>query len=94
MARRHGLPVIEDCSQAYCATSGGRRVGTIGDIGCFSMQQSKHFTVGDGGLTMLLGDLITAVTHRLPVRFVVFDNGRLGMVKPGEHAYVVKGLGD
>ena len=36
---------------------------------------------GDGGLTMLLGDLITAVTHDLPVRFVVFDNGRLGMVK-------------
>ncbi len=36
---------------------------------------------GDGGLTMLLGDLITAVTHDLPVCFVVFDNGRLGMVK-------------
>ena len=30
---------------------------------------------------MLLGDLITAVTHELPVRLVVFDNGRLGMVK-------------
>jgi perosamine synthetase len=52
IARRHGLRLIEDCSQAYCATSGGRRVGTIGDIGCFSMQQSKHFTVGDGGLTI------------------------------------------
>ncbi|WP_028064083.1 thiamine pyrophosphate-dependent enzyme [Solirubrobacter soli] len=36
---------------------------------------------GDGGLTMLLGDLITAVSHDLPVKFVVFDNGRLGMVK-------------
>jgi pyruvate dehydrogenase (quinone) len=36
---------------------------------------------GDGGLTMLLGDLITAVTHNLPVKLVVFDNGRLGMVK-------------
>jgi pyruvate dehydrogenase (quinone) len=36
---------------------------------------------GDGGLTMLLGDLITAVTHRLDVKLVVFDNGRLGMVK-------------
>jgi pyruvate dehydrogenase (quinone) len=36
---------------------------------------------GDGGLTMLLGDLITAATHRLPVKLVVFDNGRLGMVK-------------
>src|SRR6185312_13864624 len=36
---------------------------------------------GDGGLTMLLGDLLTAVAYRLPVRLVVFDNGRLGMVK-------------
>ena len=36
---------------------------------------------GDGGLSMLLGDLITAVTHELPVKLVVFDNGRLGMVK-------------
>ena len=36
---------------------------------------------GDGGLTMLMGDLITAVSHDLPVKLVVFDNGRLGMVK-------------
>jgi pyruvate dehydrogenase (quinone) len=36
---------------------------------------------GDGGLTMLMGDLITAVTHELPVKLVVFDNARLGMVK-------------
>jgi pyruvate dehydrogenase (quinone) len=36
---------------------------------------------GDGGLTMLLGDLITAVQHELPVRLIVFNNGRLGMVK-------------
>jgi pyruvate dehydrogenase (quinone) len=36
---------------------------------------------GDGGLTMLLGDLLTAVAHNLPVRLVVFNNGRLGMVK-------------
>ncbi|PRZ40463.1 pyruvate dehydrogenase (quinone) [Antricoccus suffuscus] len=36
---------------------------------------------GDGGLTMLLGDLITAVTYKLPVKLIVFNNGRLGMVK-------------
>ena len=36
---------------------------------------------GDGGLMMLLGDLRTAVTYQLPVCVVVFDNGRLGMVK-------------
>ncbi len=36
---------------------------------------------GDGGLTMLLGDLLTAVAYDLPATFVVFDNGTLGMVK-------------
>ena len=36
---------------------------------------------GDGGLTMLMGDIITAVSQQLPVKLVVFNNGRLGMVK-------------
>ena len=36
---------------------------------------------GDGGLTMLLGELLTAVAYELPVKLIVFDNGRLGMVK-------------
>ncbi len=36
---------------------------------------------GDGGLSMLMGDLLTAVSHRLDVKIVVFNNGRLGMVK-------------
>jgi pyruvate dehydrogenase (quinone) len=36
---------------------------------------------GDGGLSMLLGDLLTAVSEQLPVKIVVFDNGTLGMVK-------------
>ncbi|MEO8219421.1 MAG: pyruvate dehydrogenase [Specibacter sp.] len=36
---------------------------------------------GDGGLSMLLGELITAATHKLPVKVVVFNNSTLGMVK-------------
>lgn len=36
---------------------------------------------GDGGLGMLLGELLTAVTHRLPVKVVVFNNSSLGMVR-------------
>lgn len=36
---------------------------------------------GDGGLTMLLGDLITLVAYHLPVKVIVFNNHRLGMVK-------------
>jgi len=42
VAQRHKIPVIEDASQAHRSTYKGELVGTIGDIGCFSLQQSKH----------------------------------------------------
>jgi perosamine synthetase len=52
VARRHGIALIEDCAQAHVTEYKGRFVGTIGDIGCFSFQQSKHMTTGDGGMTI------------------------------------------
>ena len=52
IARRHDLTLIEDCSQAHLTKYKGRLCGTIGDIGCFSFQQSKHMTCGDGGITI------------------------------------------
>jgi perosamine synthetase len=52
IARRRGIPLIEDCAQAHLAEYKGRYVGTIGDIGCFSFQQSKQMTTGDGGMTI------------------------------------------
>ncbi|MDQ6748787.1 MAG: thiamine pyrophosphate-dependent enzyme, partial [Candidatus Dormibacteraeota bacterium] len=52
-------------------------------LGASALDRSREVVAfcGDGGLTMLLGDLLTAVHHDLPVRLVVFNNGRLGMVK-------------
>ncbi|MFY0409926.1 thiamine pyrophosphate-dependent enzyme, partial [Solicola sp. PLA-1-18] len=52
-------------------------------LGASALDRSRQVVAfcGDGGLTMLMGDLITAVAYRLPVTFVVFDNSRLGMVK-------------
>jgi dTDP-4-amino-4,6-dideoxygalactose transaminase len=52
LAGRYGLPVIEDAAQAYLAESDGRLVGTIGQFGCFSLQQGKHMTCGEGGLVL------------------------------------------
>jgi perosamine synthetase len=52
VAAKHNLPVIEDCSQAFGATWAGKPVGTFGSLGCFSLQQGKHVTVGEGGLVV------------------------------------------
>ncbi|MGH9689409.1 MAG: DegT/DnrJ/EryC1/StrS family aminotransferase, partial [Candidatus Acidiferrales bacterium] len=49
IADQHHVALIEDCSQAYWAEFDGRLVGTIGDLACFSLQQSKHITCGEGG---------------------------------------------
>jgi perosamine synthetase len=50
LADRHKLVLIEDCAQAWGAKYRGQPVGTIGHIGCFSLQQAKHVTCGDGGV--------------------------------------------
>ncbi len=52
IARRHQVALIEDCCQAHLTKYKGRLCGTFGDIGCFSLQQSKHMTAGDGGITI------------------------------------------
>jgi len=56
LAEKYNLKVIEDCSQAYGTKYKGKHVGTIGHMGTFSLQQSKHITCGDGGLTVTNDD--------------------------------------
>lgn len=52
VARDHGLAVIEDCAQAPLAEYKGRRVGTIGDLGVFSLNYNKHVHTGEGGVVV------------------------------------------
>lgn len=53
IARKHNLKVIEDCAQCFGGTWNGRKAGTLGDVGCFSFCQSKHFTTGgEGGMVV------------------------------------------
>lgn len=49
LAKQHELAVVEDACQAWLAEYKGRRCGAIGDLGCFSFQNSKHLTSGEGG---------------------------------------------
>jgi pyruvate dehydrogenase (quinone) len=52
-------------------------------LGAQALDRSRQVIAfcGDGGISMLLGDLITAVSHHLDVKLIVFNNSRLGMVK-------------
>lgn len=52
LSEEMGIPIIEDCSQAHGAIWKGKRVGTFGKIGVFSMQQTKVLTCGEGGATI------------------------------------------
>ncbi|MBY0161778.1 DegT/DnrJ/EryC1/StrS family aminotransferase [Cytobacillus firmus] len=53
IARKHGIKVIEDCAQAYMTRYKGRLAGTIGDYGCFSTNDFKHISTGDGGMVLI-----------------------------------------
>jgi len=50
LAKKHNLVVIEDACQAHGATYQGRMAGTIGDMGCFSLNVTKNLSGGEGGL--------------------------------------------
>jgi perosamine synthetase len=71
LARFRKIPVIEDCAQAFLAEHESKRVGSIGAIGCFSLQQGKHMTTGEGGL-------VTTNDEALARRMFLFINKAWG----------------
>lgn len=50
IAKKHNLRIIEDACHAHGGEYKGKKLGTIGDVGCFSMQSSKNLTSGEGGI--------------------------------------------
>lgn len=56
VCRGRGIKVIEDCAQAWGAKMHGRPVGAFGDCGCFSLNDFKHISSGEGGLIVTNDD--------------------------------------
>jgi len=63
IAKKHNLLVVEDACQAWLAEWRGKKCGTIGDLGCFSFQNSKHLTCGEGGAVVGNDDAIMDICH-------------------------------
>src|SRR5690606_18847105 len=74
IARRHDLKVVEDACQAHTAAWKGKRVGSIGDAGCFSFQNSKNITSGEGGA-------VTTRDEALYANAQAYQNQGLGRLK-------------
>ena len=70
-AREHGLKVIEDCAHSVGARFKGQMAGTWGDAGCFSFEEKKGMTTGDGG--MLVARDPELVERMRPHRWVGID---------------------
>jgi perosamine synthetase len=50
VAKKHNLKVVEDCAQCFDGLYHGKITGSMGDTACWSLQQSKHLTSGEGGI--------------------------------------------
>jgi dTDP-4-amino-4,6-dideoxygalactose transaminase len=77
ITRRRGLYLVEDCAHAHGSEWKGRKVGSFGDAGAFSFQQSKLMTAGEGGIVITNDDDLERRMRS------IHDCGRL----PGEWYY-------
>lgn len=76
VAKSSGLKVVEDCAQAFGTLIEGKPVGTFGDASCYSLQQSKHITSGEGGI-------FATASAEAYVRAVLYSNAGIPSFRYG-----------
>jgi dTDP-4-amino-4,6-dideoxygalactose transaminase len=82
MADKHNLILIEDSAQAWGARYRGKPISTIGDIGCFSLQDSKHIACGDGGVAVTNDD-------RFGPLLIKFGDKATNRLNPGDSSNAI-----
>jgi perosamine synthetase len=65
VAERHGLYIVEDAAEAHGAEYRGRKVGSLGHVGCFSFYANKIITTGEGGMVVTNDDRAADLARRL-----------------------------
>ncbi len=98
ICKRRGLTLIEDAAQAHGSTHRGRKVGTFGALGCFSIQSSKSLSAGEGGLVVTDDDTLLAKANRArmfgeDVRMDDEASYRVDRALDGTRAYDSLGMG-
>jgi len=82
VVKKHGLFLIEDCAHAHGSEWRGRKVGAIGHMGGFSLQESKTLTAGEGGIVLTNDDELAEKTR------LIHNIGRV-LGKPGYMHYIL-----
>ncbi|MBT5875206.1 MAG: DegT/DnrJ/EryC1/StrS aminotransferase family protein [Candidatus Latescibacteria bacterium] len=91
IADRHGLYLIEDAAHAPGSELGGRKLGTIGDVGCFSFFSNKNMSTGEGGLVVTNSDQLADRIRR--ARSHSMTSFTWDRVRGHAHSYDVVDLG-
>jgi 8-amino-3,8-dideoxy-alpha-D-manno-octulosonate transaminase len=79
LAKKHNLRVIEDCAQAIGGSFGGRKLGSMGDVGTFSFQLNKIVTAGEGGAVVTSDDAVKQRCLMAQDCAAVVGIGRMGI---------------
>jgi perosamine synthetase len=82
LADAHGIPVIEDTAQGFLSKHQGQYAGTFGKVGCFSLQQGKHITTGEGGIVVTNDEAIAR-------RLFLYINKAFGYGDPNPDHYFI-----
>ncbi|WP_428817614.1 DegT/DnrJ/EryC1/StrS family aminotransferase [Clostridium butyricum] len=83
IAKKYNLKVIEDAACALGSEYNGKKIGTIGEIGCFSLHPRKAITTGEGGIVVTNDDSIAEKIRITLNHGLTYINGKPDFVLPG-----------